>query len=265
MTLKCHPSSSQCQQVLLAVTIVILCTQLQVAEMTRKSTQQAQPKAQWNSFLKYLISVKSAMAGTSFKKVTFNETAKYIESLRTVRPVKTGAHSWANIEGPATEAVWEEYVSRKPNFPMKSFKNCGWPYHSKMEEILPHHSSARGVAAYNPASASNEPPPAASIIIHEPSITSLLKRHYYSTFALGDVDPVYIQAYTMDKAFIQQLDSGWHELAMSGKQLMEGTPPEYMKNIHALYFDVQENHDYVARIELRLLIRIGGNGNWSIC
>ncbi|KAG1753363.1 hypothetical protein EDB19DRAFT_1903020 [Suillus lakei] len=198
MTLKCHPSGPQRQQVWLVVAIVILCTQLQVAVMTRKGTQQAQPKVQWNpieidSFLTYLISVKSAMAGTSFKKVTYNEAVKYIESLRTVGPVKTGAHcmnKWgmlkqiynaiesyrhhksgchwdnehgANIEGPAAEAVWEEYVSRKPNFPMKSFKNCGWPYHSKMEEILPHHSSTRGVAAYNPASSSsNEPPPAAS-------------------------------------------------------------------------------------------------------
>ncbi|KAG1721645.1 hypothetical protein EDB19DRAFT_1917172 [Suillus lakei] len=159
MTLKCRPSGPQHQQVWLTVAIVILCTQLQVAVMTRKGTQQAQPKAQWNpieinSFLTYLISVKSAMAGTSFKKVTYNEAAKSIESLRTVGPVKTGAHcmnKWgmlkqiynaiesyrhhksgchwdnecgANIEGPATEAVWEEYVSRKPNFPMKSFKTA---------------------------------------------------------------------------------------------------------------------------------------------
>ncbi|KAG1822046.1 uncharacterized protein BJ212DRAFT_1297295 [Suillus subaureus] len=78
MTLKYRPSGPQCQQVWLTVTIVILCTQLQVAEMTRK--------------------VKSVMAGTSFKEATFNEAAKYIESLRTVGPVKTGAHcknKWA--------------------------------------------------------------------------------------------------------------------------------------------------------------------------
>ncbi|KAG2147922.1 hypothetical protein DEU56DRAFT_730559 [Suillus clintonianus] len=116
--------------------------------MSRRGVQQAQPKAQWNpneidSFLTYLISVKSAMAGTSFKEVTFNEAAKYIESLRTAGPVKTGAHcknKWAmlkqtynaiksyqhhksgchwdnergaNIQGPAAEVVWEEYVSRK--------------------------------------------------------------------------------------------------------------------------------------------------------
>ncbi|KAG2350194.1 hypothetical protein BDR05DRAFT_856808, partial [Suillus weaverae] len=60
-------------------------------------------KAQWNpheidSFLTYLISVKSAMTGMGFKEATFNEAAKYIENLRTVGPVKTGVHcknKWA--------------------------------------------------------------------------------------------------------------------------------------------------------------------------
>jgi hypothetical protein len=73
--------------------------------MTQKGTQQAQPKAQWNpneinSFLTYLISVKSVMAGMNFKEVTFNKAAKYIESLRTVGPVKTGVHcknKWATV------------------------------------------------------------------------------------------------------------------------------------------------------------------------
>ncbi|KAG1778079.1 hypothetical protein EV702DRAFT_1196498 [Suillus placidus] len=133
------------------------------------------------------------MAGTSFKEVTFNESAKHIESMRTNGPLKTGGHcknKWlslkqtyntietyqnnksgchwdnergANIPGPAAEAVWEDYVSRKPNIPLRQFKTCGWPYYSKMEEILPHHSSARGTAAYNPAlSATNKPLPVAS-------------------------------------------------------------------------------------------------------
>lgn len=70
------------QHVVLAVAAVILCTQLQVAKMIKKN---AQPKAQWNpneidAFLTYLISVKSAMAGTSFKDVTFNEAVQQIAS-----------------------------------------------------------------------------------------------------------------------------------------------------------------------------------------
>ncbi|KAG1717976.1 hypothetical protein EDB19DRAFT_1921560 [Suillus lakei] len=77
---------------------------------------------------------------------------------------------------------------------------------------------------------------------------------FRGAFSLDDADPVYIQAYTTDKALIQQLDGGRHGLAMSGRQLMEGTPPEYMTNIYALYFDARENHDCAARIELRVPI-----------
>ncbi|KAG0692149.1 hypothetical protein DFH29DRAFT_779771, partial [Suillus ampliporus] len=100
----------------------------------------------WNpneidAFLAYLISVKSTLAGMGFKETTFNEAAKHIESKRTHGPVKTGVHcknKWillkqtynvietyrnrsgchwdnergANIQGPAAEAVWEEYISR---------------------------------------------------------------------------------------------------------------------------------------------------------
>jgi hypothetical protein len=80
---------------------------------------------------------------------------------------------------------------------------------------------------------------------------------FRGAFKLSHRDPVYIQTYTTDKALIQQLDGGRHGLAMSGKQLMEGTPPEYMKNIFALYFDARENHDCAARIELRVPIRYG--------
>lgn len=80
---------------------------------------------------------------------------------------------------------------------------------------------------------------------------------FRGAFNLGHRDPVYIQTYTTDKALIQQLDGGRHGLAMSGKQLMQGSPPEYMQNIFALYFDARENHDCAARIELRVPIRYG--------
>ncbi|KAG1790761.1 uncharacterized protein HD556DRAFT_1445778 [Suillus plorans] len=61
---------------------------------------------------------------------------------------KSGCH-WdndcgANINGPTAEAVWADHIGKK-------FKTTGWPYHSKMEQILPSHSSAQGTAAYHPA------------------------------------------------------------------------------------------------------------------
>ncbi|KAG2365906.1 hypothetical protein BDR07DRAFT_1373982 [Suillus spraguei] len=136
----------QRQQIWLAVTAIIICTQIQVANMTQKGTTQ-QPKAQWNfdeidTLLTYLISVKSSMAGVTLKEATFNEATQQIASKRTHGLPKTGAqcknkwtslkltyhtilayHSrsgchWddehgANINGPAAEAVWEEIVSKK--------------------------------------------------------------------------------------------------------------------------------------------------------
>ncbi|KAG2034775.1 hypothetical protein BDR03DRAFT_869403, partial [Suillus americanus] len=61
---------------------------------------------------------------------------------------KSGCH-WdnehgANIKGPAAEAVWKEYVSKKSNSAMKPFKNNGWPFYSKMEKVLPEKSAAQG-------------------------------------------------------------------------------------------------------------------------
>jgi hypothetical protein len=35
---------------------------------------------------------------------------------------------------------------------MKQFKNCGWKFYDKMDQILPSGSNAHGAAAYNPAS-----------------------------------------------------------------------------------------------------------------
>ncbi|KAG1744789.1 hypothetical protein EDB19DRAFT_1617620, partial [Suillus lakei] len=94
-------------------------------------------KAQWNpaeidTFLTYLISVKSTIAGMNFKDSTYNAAAQQIASKQTYGPPKTGAqcrNKWgshvynaikvyhnksgchwdnergANIEGPATENV----------------------------------------------------------------------------------------------------------------------------------------------------------------
>ncbi|KAG2136466.1 hypothetical protein DEU56DRAFT_913040 [Suillus clintonianus] len=78
---------------------------------------------------------------------------------------------------------------------------------------------------------------------------------FRGTFALGDDNPVYLQAYTTDKALIQQLDGGRHGLAISGKQLLEGCPPPYMQKIFDVYYDAKENHSCAARLELRLPVK----------
>ncbi|KAG2345294.1 hypothetical protein BDR05DRAFT_880551, partial [Suillus weaverae] len=142
--------------------------------MVRKPGPQ-QPKAQWNSaeieaFLTYLILVKSTMAGTNFKEVTFNAAAQEITSKRTSGPPKTGAqckNKWgslvynaieayrnksgchwdnnrgANIEGSSAEAIWDDLlglsltISLQTNVLLKPFKTIGWPYFSMMEQILP--------------------------------------------------------------------------------------------------------------------------------
>ncbi|KAG2029458.1 hypothetical protein BDR03DRAFT_840066, partial [Suillus americanus] len=103
--------------------------------------------------------------GASFKDTTYNQAAIEITSKQTHGPPKTGEQCkskwgtlkttfqaiqayrsksgchwddehWANIEGPTAEAVWKEYVSKKSNSPMKPFKNNGWPFYSKMDQIL---------------------------------------------------------------------------------------------------------------------------------
>ncbi|KIK40436.1 hypothetical protein CY34DRAFT_39543, partial [Suillus luteus UH-Slu-Lm8-n1] len=126
------------------------------------------PKAQWNlaeieAFLTYLISVKSTMAGTDFKEITFNVAAQKIASKQTSGPLQTRAqckNKWGllvynaieaycnksscywdnehgtNIEGSSAEALWDEYVSKKTNALLKPFKTIGWPYYSMMKQIL---------------------------------------------------------------------------------------------------------------------------------
>ncbi|KAG1865995.1 hypothetical protein F4604DRAFT_1928301 [Suillus subluteus] len=141
-----------------------------------------QPKAQWgfdeiDAMLTYLIMQKASLAGAAFKDTMYNQAAIEIASKRTHGPPKTGEQcksKWgtvhyfiliaaivsgchwddecgANIKRPAAEAVWKEYIGKKSNSPMKPFKNNGWPFYSKMDQILPEKSAAQGTAAYNPA------------------------------------------------------------------------------------------------------------------
>ncbi|KAG1863202.1 hypothetical protein DFJ58DRAFT_725099 [Suillus subalutaceus] len=180
---KSRPDDLQHQHIWLAVAAIIICSQIQLANMTRKAPKQ--PKAQWgfdeiDAMLTYLIMEKSSLAGVTFKDTIYNQAAIEIASKRTHGPPKTGEqckskwgmlkttfqairtyHSksgchWddehgANIDGPAAEAVWKEYVGKKSNSPMKPFKNNGWPFYSKMDQILPEKSAAQGTVAYNPA------------------------------------------------------------------------------------------------------------------
>ncbi|KAG2344203.1 hypothetical protein BDR05DRAFT_999357 [Suillus weaverae] len=95
------------------------------------------------------------MAGMNFKELKF--VYNTIEAYHN----KSGCH-WdnncgANIEGSSTEAVWDEYVSKKTNVLLKPFKTIGWPYFSMMEQILPRHSSAQDTTTYHSAlSAQND-------------------------------------------------------------------------------------------------------------
>jgi hypothetical protein len=76
---------------------------------------------------------------------------------------------------------------------------------------------------------------------------------FRASFDLGDGNPVYIQAYTTDKALIYQLDGGRHALSISGAQAMQGPYcMEYMQKIYNIYFDAKDTHDCAARIELRV-------------
>ncbi|KAJ8584373.1 hypothetical protein M405DRAFT_845212 [Rhizopogon salebrosus TDB-379] len=75
---------------------------------------------------------------------------------------------------------------------------------------------------------------------------------FRASFALHNEDPVYMQAYTTDKALIYQLDGGRHGLAISGAQALKGTPPEFMDKIYDVYFDARDTHDCAARLELRV-------------
>ncbi|KAG2064678.1 hypothetical protein BDR04DRAFT_1034694, partial [Suillus decipiens] len=105
------------------------------------------------------------MAGTNFKEITFNEAAKKLVGLKKSGPVKTGAHCktrwtgmkstynaiekyrsrsgchWDNdhgagIHGGSAEAMWKEFIAIKSNASMKLFKNSGWRFLNKMQQLL---------------------------------------------------------------------------------------------------------------------------------
>lgn len=77
---------------------------------------------------------------------------------------------------------------------------------------------------------------------------------FHGTFALDVEDLLYNQAYTTDKALIQQLDHGKHGLTICSKDMLNDCPPPYMERLHDLYFDARENHNCTARIKFRVQI-----------
>jgi hypothetical protein len=68
-------------------------------------------------------------------------------------------------------------------------------------------------------------------------------------------DPVYFQAYTTDKALIQQKDGGRHSLALTGKAALAERIPPYLQGLYELYFDAKDHHDCAARVEVRLRLQ----------
>jgi hypothetical protein len=76
------------------------------------------------------------------------------------------------------------------------------------------------------------------------------------TLGLGGDNPVYMQAYTTDKALIQQLDNGRHGLTFDGRQALRDVTSPFLERLHGLYFDAKDNHDCAARFEVRLPIRL---------
>jgi hypothetical protein len=70
-----------------------------------------------------------------------------------------------------------------------------------------------------------------------------------------DYDPAYIQAYTTDKALIQQKDGGRHGLALTGKAALDDVTPPYLDRLYGLYFDAKDTHDCAARVEVRLRLK----------
>ncbi|KAG2029181.1 hypothetical protein BDR03DRAFT_987928 [Suillus americanus] len=163
------------KRVFTAATVIILCTQFQIMQMTQQD-----PKAEnahWNDaetmvMLDYLILHQSKLGGMTFKLSTFNDAAANLctKNLKTQGATKTGVHckgkwntlksrNWVFIgilwlgpifRGKAAEDAWSDYVGKLSNSSMKQFKR-GWRFFTKMQQILTHVSAAHGVAAYNPA------------------------------------------------------------------------------------------------------------------
>ncbi|KAG2746285.1 hypothetical protein P692DRAFT_20849548 [Suillus brevipes Sb2] len=68
-------------------------------------------------------------------------------------------------------------------------------------------------------------------------------------------DPVYFQAYTTDKALIQQKDEGKYSLALTGKAALAERIPPYLQGLYELYFDAKNHHGCAARVEVRLRLQ----------
>ncbi|KAG1720856.1 uncharacterized protein EDB91DRAFT_1256796 [Suillus paluster] len=71
----------------------------------------------------------------------------------------------------------------------------------------------------------------------------------------NNTDPVYFQAYTTDKALIQQKDRGRHGLALTGKAALADVTPPYLQRLFGLYFDAKDTHDCAARVEVRIRLK----------
>ncbi|KAG2097515.1 uncharacterized protein F5147DRAFT_777969 [Suillus discolor] len=84
---------------------------------------------------------------------------------------QTGTHwdsaNGAGIHGPAASAVWDSYVALSSNSHMRSFRNTGWPYFEKMQEIIPL-GGARGRHAFHPGVMG--PPPVPDADENEPGL-----------------------------------------------------------------------------------------------
>ncbi|KAJ6549720.1 hypothetical protein B0H19DRAFT_951617 [Mycena capillaripes] len=131
------------------------------------------------AYLDFLITkVASAGEGGNFKMPVFNAAAKLMNSRRTSGGVKTGKgcqnkytglrktlkvvdhlknhasgftyddENGANI-GIAEQNAWEVYV--KVHRDAKPFRNKGWPYLAKMEQLVP--SQAKGAHVFRPSQA----------------------------------------------------------------------------------------------------------------
>ncbi|KAG2139143.1 uncharacterized protein EDB93DRAFT_1253068 [Suillus bovinus] len=84
---------------------------------------------------------------------------------------QTGTHwdnaNGAGIHGPAATTVWDSYVVLSSNSHMHPFRNTGWPYFEKMQEIIPL-GGARGHHAFHPGVMG--PPPVPDTDEDEPGL-----------------------------------------------------------------------------------------------
>ncbi|KAG2071225.1 hypothetical protein BDR04DRAFT_1016563 [Suillus decipiens] len=154
------------------LTSVISLTAL-AAQYTTVLMAQEKEKAFWTepevtALVDYLYEHQSEHAeGGNFKMSTFNGTAKAIAPKRLQGPQKTGKmcqtkwtslkhiyyaidryckqsgiNQWhpeygANIQEGVAAAVFDAYVQQKSNSAMHAFRNSGWIYLKRMQDILP--------------------------------------------------------------------------------------------------------------------------------